>query len=77
MYIARRDSEILRSKEVYEMEMEYKKRFGKYFIQFNYSDFRGTENIPAAQVYKETLQNALEENKPYDIISHGYDEFDR
>ena len=76
MYIARCDSEILRSDEVYKMELEYKKRFGKYFIQFNYADFHGTEEKCAAQVYVETLRKALQENKPYDIVSHRYDDFD-
>ena len=34
------------------------------------------EDKCAAQVYKEILEKALQDNKPYHIVSHRYDDFD-
>lgn len=76
MYVAPRDSEILRSEEMFRLKREYRKKFGEGFIPFNYSDFQGTEDTPAAQVYLETLRKAVEADKPYHIVSHRYDIFD-
>lgn len=61
-----RDREILRQHEVLEMLMEYKKRFGKEFVEFSCADFRGTPETPAAQFWKDKLAECLRENKPYD-----------
>lgn len=76
MYVARVDVQILKSDEVHKMEEEYKERFGEYFVQFNYADFQGTKEKPAAQIYKETLEKALREGKPYRVRSKRYDFFD-
>nr|DAQ76844.1 MAG TPA: hypothetical protein [Caudoviricetes sp.] len=76
MYVARVDSAILRSDEVRKMEKEYKERFGEWFIPFNYADFDRQGEKPAAQIYKETLEKALRENKPYHIESKRHSFFD-
>lgn len=76
MYVAPRDSTILRSDEVYNLKKEYREKFGEGFIPFNYSDFQGTEDIPAAQFYLETLRKAVEADEPYRIVSRRYDFFD-
>ena len=69
MYVARCDIEILHEDVMYEMQDEYERRFGERFIPFNYADFDGTKDKCAAQIYKETLEKALRENKPYHIVS--------
>lgn len=76
MYIVRRDSAVLRSKEVQAMENQYKEKFGEWFIGFNYVDFPSTDEKCAAQGYKETLEKALEGEKPYHIVSHRFDVID-
>ena len=76
MVIARRDSDILRSKEIFQLYNAYQEKFSEQFVCFNYSDFHGTETIPAAQIYLETLREAVKAEKPYRIVSHRYDEFD-
>lgn len=76
MYVARIDMDILRSDEVMDMRREYEEKFGERFIYFNYADFHATEEKCAAQVYKETLEKALRDNKPYHIVSRRYDVFD-
>ena len=52
------------------------KKFGEDFISFNYADFQGTKDKCAGQQYKETLEKALQDDKPYHIVSHRYDDFD-
>ena len=64
MYINPEDMEILHSNEVLEMEKAYFKKFGEYFIHFHYSDFHRDGEKPAAQVYKEALAKALQDDKP-------------
>lgn len=76
MYVAHVDSVIIRSEEVQNMLDQYTEKFGVRFIAFNYADFKGTEVTPAAQIYKETLKNALEANTPYHIESKRYSFFD-
>lgn len=73
MVIAPRDSEILRSDEIFQLYDEYEEKFGEQFAYFNYADFQGTESIPAAQVYLDTLRKAVKADKPYHIVSHRYD----
>lgn len=65
----RQDSEILRSKEVRKMRTEYTRRFGEFFPVFNYIDFHRDGEKCAAQVYKERLAKALEDNEPYHLVS--------
>ena len=76
MIVARCDREILAQDDMYEMQLEYERRFGERFIPFNYADFRGTKEKYAAQEYKETLEKALKDNKPYHIVSRRYSVFD-
>lgn len=75
MYVARCDIKIVNTTEVRKMLEEYKK-FGESFISFNYADFQGTKDKCAGQQYKETLEKALQDDKPYHIVSHRYDDFD-
>ena len=76
MYVARVDSEIIRSDEVQMMLDQYEKKFNERFIEFNYADFDRQGDKPAAQIYKETLQEALEKDTPYHIESKRYSFFD-
>lgn len=76
MYVAPRDSAILRSEEMFRLKKQYREKFSEGFIPFNYSDFHGTATKPAAQVYLETLREAINADKPYHIVSHRYDDFD-
>ena len=76
MIVIREYAKIVATEEVREMKLEYKRRFGKSFIPFNYADFRGTETMRAGQQYVDTLRHALETNTPYEIESHRYDDFD-
>ena len=76
MYVARIDAEIVASKYVRDLENKYEAKFGERFIAFNYPDFPGTKEKCAGQVYKETLEKALLDDKPYHIVSHRYDVFD-
>lgn len=76
MYVAPRDMEILRTEEVRELKEKYQEKHKEQFICFNYADFKGTEDKCAAQIYLETLREAVKADKPYHIISHRYDEFD-
>ena len=76
MYVAPRDSAILRSEEMFRLKAEYREKFSEGFIPFNYSDFHGTEITPAAQVYLDALRDAVNAEKPYRIVSHRYDDFD-
>ena len=76
MYVAPRDSVILRSEEMYGLKKKYREKFGEGFIPFNYADFQGTKDIPAAQIYLEVLRKAVESEAPYRVESHRYDFFD-
>ncbi len=76
MYVAKVDSAIIRSREVQDMLDQYEEKFQERFIAFNYADFHATEEKCAAQVYKETLEQALRDGKPYHIVSHRYDIID-
>lgn len=76
MYVARCDSVIIRSDAVQHMLDQYEEKFGERFIAFNYADFDGTDEKCAAQVYKETLEQALQDDKPYHIVSKRYSVFD-
>ncbi|MCI8594217.1 MAG: hypothetical protein HFF09_03050 [Oscillospiraceae bacterium] len=76
MYVARCDIKIVNTTEVRKMLEEYKKKFGESFISFNYGDFQRQGDKCAGQVYKETLEKALQDDKPYHIVSHRYDVFD-
>ena len=74
MYVARADALILHGLD--ELHEEYERRFGERFIAFNYADFHATEEKHAAEVYKETLEQALRDGKPYHLVSRRYDVFD-
>lgn len=76
MYIADVDRKFLYTKENFKMQEEYEQRFGERFIEFNYADFDRQGEKCAAQIYLETLKRALEEDKPYHIESHRFDDFD-
>jgi hypothetical protein len=76
MYIAPRDRDILRSDELYVLKKEYQAKYGENFTCFNYADFHGTDDTPAAQFYLEALREAVKADQPYRIVSHRYDEFD-
>lgn len=77
MYVIRADMEILCSNEVRTMEEEYYKKFGEWFIHFNYVDFPGIkgEQRPA-EMYREALREALKKDEPTHIESHRYDIID-
>lgn len=76
MFVMREDAEILCSDEVMDMRREYTARFGKRFLMFNYVDFPGTETMRPAEMYREILRKALQENKPCDIVSRRYNAMD-
>nr|DAT37172.1 MAG TPA: hypothetical protein [Caudoviricetes sp.] len=69
MVVAPVDSAILRSDEMWELQEEYKRKFGEYMIPFNYADFDRIGDKCAAQVYKEELEKCLREGKPTSIVS--------
>ncbi len=76
MYVSRKDAEVIATEEVRLLRAQYEQKFGERFIAFNYPDFPGTKEKCAGQVYKETLEKALLDDKPYHIVSHRYDVFD-
>lgn len=76
MYIASIDMKILTSSELDELDECYFNKFGERFIRFNYGDFHRQGDKCAAQIYLETLREAIEKDKPYRIVSHRYDDFD-
>ena len=76
MYVAAVDMKILKNKELDVLLDQYKERFGEDFIEFNYADFHRHGEKCAAQVYKETLEKALLDDKPYHIESKRYSFFD-
>lgn len=69
MYVAAVDSAYMREHNVLELKIEYRKRFGKPFIPFNYCDFDRIGERCAAQVYMDIIKQCLEENKPYEVES--------
>lgn len=74
MYVIREDMKILH--EIQGLLDQYEEKFDERFIAFNYVDFKRDGDRCAAQVYKETLEKALKDNKPYHIVSHRYDTID-
>ena len=70
------DAYVLKTKEMQNLLDQYEGKFGERFIAFNYADFHRVGDKCAAQVYKETLEKALKDHKPYHIISLRYSEFD-
>ena len=69
MYVAAVDSAYIKEHHVFEMKVEYRKRFGKPFIPFNYCDFDRVGDKCAAQIYTEELERCLREGKPTSIVS--------
>lgn len=67
MYVAPVDMKIL--KTLLDSKTKYIERFGEQFPCFNYADFDRQGEKCAAQVYKELLEKALQEGKPYRIKS--------
>lgn len=76
MYIARVDAEVIATEDVRLLRSFYEAKFGERFPAFNYADFHATKEKCAGQIYKETLEKALQDDKPYHIVSHRYDVFD-
>ena len=76
MYIIPEDFEILRSKEVIDMQEQYHKKFGEIFLCFNYADFPGSKTQLAAEMYRDALRKAVADDKPHQIVSHRYDHSD-
>ncbi len=76
MYVAKVDVKVLKTEEMHKLLDLYEETFGERFIAFNYADFHSDGEKCAAQVYKETLQKALNDEKPYHIKSKRYDTFD-
>ena len=68
MYVARVDVEFFQSncEKIYSLHKQYKQRFGKTFPCFSYSLFCSEGEKCAMQVYMETLEKALREDKPYE-----------
>ena len=69
MYVAAVDSAYMREHNVLELKIEYRKRFGKPFIPFNYCDFDRVGDKCAAQIYTEELERCLREGKPTTMVS--------
>ena len=76
MYVARVDALVIKSQEVRDLRKHYEEKFGERFIAFNYADFLGTETQHAAEMYREILRKTVQDDKPYHIVSHRYDDFD-
>lgn len=76
MYVARVDALVIKSKEVHDLLDQYEEKFGERFLAFNYADFPGTETQCAGEMYREILRKAVQDDKPYHIVSHRYDDFD-
>ena len=74
MYVTKDDMDYIK-KSAHLLDA-YEKKFGERFIAFNYADFLATKEKCAGQIYKETLEKALLDDKPYHIASHRYDVFD-
>ena len=75
MYVARVDAAFFTG-ELFDMLDRYEEKFGERFIAFNYADFQRNGDKCAGEVYKETLEKALKDDKPYHIVSHRYDTID-
>lgn len=60
MYIAPCDRAILWSIEMRKLKEEYHQRFGHPFAAFNYKDFVSSADKCAAQVYLDSLKEALQ-----------------
>ena len=73
MYIIPSDARIICSDEVRELEDEYERKFGEFFLAFNYVDFPSKDGKCAAEVYKEALRKAVERDEPTRIVSHRFD----
>ncbi len=76
MYVARIDMRVLKTDEVHSMLNQYEEKFGERFIAFNYADFPGSDTQCAGEMYRDILKKALEDDKPYHIVSHRYDHID-
>lgn len=59
------DFVILKGQEISQLKKEYQERFHQEFVTFNYADFMPKDGKPSIQIYKETLQECLKKNKPY------------
>jgi len=76
MYIIPEDFEILRTKEIRDLQEQYKEKFGSYFLYFNYADFPGSKTQRPAEMYRDALRKAVADDKPHQIVSHRYDHSD-
>lgn len=76
MVVAPIDARTLQTEEVWNMLKQYEEKFHERFIAFNYADFHRQGERCAAEVYKETLEKALLDDKPYHIESKRYSFFD-
>ena len=76
MYIIPEDFEILRTKEIRDLQEQYKEKFGSYFLYFNYADFPGSKTQRPAEMYRDALRKAVADDKPHQIVSHRYDHTD-
>ena len=59
MYVARVDAYVLKSKEMHDLLDRYEAKFGKMFKAFSYEHFHRVGEKCAAQMYKEALEEAL------------------
>ena len=69
MYVAKVDSAILRSDEMWELKKQYRETFGERFMPFNYCDFQRDGDRCAAQVYMDIIKQCLHDGKPCTIVS--------
>ncbi len=76
MYVTAIDMNVLKSPELKAFLDQYEDKFKERFIAFNYADFHRQGEKCAAQVYRETLEKALLDDKPYHIESKRYSFFD-
>lgn len=76
MYVIPSDAKIICSDEVRMLEDEYEKKFGEFFLAFNYIDFPGDSDKCAAEMYREALQKAVQRDEPTHIVSHRFDTID-
>lgn len=73
MYVVKADAEIIGKPDVREMRDRYYAKFGEFFPCFNYVDFPGAKDKRPAQMYKEALAKALNDDMPFHKASHRYD----
>lgn len=76
MPVAPIDLKVLRSDRMKQLDKLYEEKFGERFMHFNYADFDATEEKCAAEVYLETIERALQEGKPYHIVSRFRNQFE-